>query len=230
MTPGAGARTQCLLYGVLQGSRLQQLLADSAHERDSGWPADLRVGVSSVLQSRAPPATRQVTRAHVATTVSCFMTLEIYACEKSRLMQLQRGAPLWRSHSAMASTGFRGDQTQHMSRCLAGGAGVDGCSGGSVRPQLAAWHCGHGQGQQDATWLHHMPCQQICTHQQHDVAVTMCEVLPALLQGAQSVIFYELVLEFAAIEAKVLLVDAMRPAVPLAGDDTLRKPLEGNSQ
>jgi hypothetical protein len=49
-----------------------------------------------------------------------------------------------------------------------------------------------------------------------------------LLQGAQTVLFYELVLEFAAIEAKVLLVDAMRPAVPLAGDDTLRKPLEGN--
>ncbi len=63
---------------------------------------------------------------------------------------------------------------------------------------------------------------------QISAAVTMCEVLPATLQGAQTVLFYELVLEFAAIEAKVLLVDAMRPAVPLAGDDTLRKPLEGD--
>jgi hypothetical protein len=51
-----------------------------------------------------------------------------------------------------------------------------------------------------------------------------------LLQGAHSVLFYELVVKFAAIEAKVLLVDAMRPAVPLAGDDTLRKPLEGEPQ
>lgn len=52
-------------------------------------------------------------------------------------------------------------------------------------------------------------------------------MLPASLQGAQGILFYELVLEFAAIEAKVLLVDAMRPAVPLAGDDILRKPHEG---
>ena len=134
--PGA-VPTQCLLSGVLQGSRLQQLLADSAHARDSGWPADLRVGVSSVLRSRAPPATRQVTRTHVAAVVSCFTVFNLRSRE-SKLMLFQRGAPLWRSHSAMASMGLRGDQTQHVFRCLAGGAGVDSCSGGSVRPQLAA--------------------------------------------------------------------------------------------
>jgi hypothetical protein len=103
------AHTQRLLSGVLQGSRLQLLLANSAHERGSGWPADLRIGVLSVLRSRTPPATRQVTCAHVAAVVSCFT---IYGCKKSRLMQFQRGAPLWRSHSAMAANGLGGDQMQ----------------------------------------------------------------------------------------------------------------------